>query len=55
LTLYRGRGCEECSNTGYHGRLAFYEVLVMTEEMRSLVDGAHVDRRSSASGRLPGA
>jgi len=37
LTLYRGRGCEECSNTGYHGRLAFYEVLVMTEEMRSLV------------------
>ena len=37
LTLHRGRGCEECSNTGYQGRLAFYEVLVMTEEMRSLV------------------
>ncbi|MGH7896902.1 MAG: type IV-A pilus assembly ATPase PilB [Candidatus Binatia bacterium] len=37
LTLYRGRGCEECANTGYHGRLAFYEVLAMNEEMRSLV------------------
>ncbi|MBI2962551.1 MAG: type IV-A pilus assembly ATPase PilB [Deltaproteobacteria bacterium] len=37
LTLYQGRGCEECSNTGYQGRLAFYEVLPMTEEMRSLV------------------
>ena len=37
LVLYRGAGCEECSNTGYQGRLAFYEVLPMTEEMRSLV------------------
>ena len=37
LVLYRGRGCEECTNTGYQGRLAFYEVLPMNEEMRSLV------------------
>ena len=37
LVLYRGAGCEECSNTGYQGRLAFYELLPMTEEMRSLV------------------
>jgi type IV pilus assembly protein PilB len=37
LTLYRGVGCEECSNTGYQGRVAFYELLPMTEEMRSLV------------------
>jgi type IV pilus assembly protein PilB len=37
LTLYRGRGCDECSNTGYRGRLAFYEVLAMNDEMRNLV------------------
>src|SRR5712691_12231352 len=37
LELYRGAGCEECSKTGYQGRLAFYEVLPMMEEMRSLV------------------
>jgi type IV pilus assembly protein PilB len=37
LALYRGTGCEECSNTGYQGRLAFYELLPLTEEMRSLV------------------
>jgi len=37
LELFRGSGCEECSKTGYSGRLAFYEVLPMTEEMRSLV------------------
>jgi len=23
LVVYRGRGCEECANTGYRGRLAF--------------------------------
>jgi type IV pilus assembly protein PilB len=37
LQLFRGTGCEECSDTGYQGRLAFYETLAMTEEMRSLV------------------
>ena len=37
LTLRRGRGCDECSGTGYQGRLAFYEVLAMNDEMRSLV------------------
>jgi type IV pilus assembly protein PilB len=27
LVLHRGRGCEECAQTGYAGRLALYEVL----------------------------
>jgi CheY-like chemotaxis protein len=26
LELHRGRGCDECSNTGYAGRRALYEV-----------------------------
>jgi type IV pilus assembly protein PilB len=37
LVLHRGRGCEECAQTGYAGRLALYEVLPMTDEIRSLV------------------
>ena len=37
LVLRRGRGCDECSGTGYQGRLAFYEVLPMNDEMRGLV------------------
>jgi type IV pilus assembly protein PilB len=37
LVLHRGRGCEECSMTGYAGRLALYEVLPMSDEIRSLV------------------
>ena len=56
LALVRGLGCEECSNTGYRGRLAFYESLPMTEEMRSLiVSHATTDdlrRRAIAAGMM---
>ena len=37
LALHRGCGCEECANTGYEGRLALYEVLPMSDEIRNLV------------------
>ncbi len=37
LTLYRGQGCEVCSHTGYQGRIGIFEVLEMTDEVKSLV------------------
>ena len=37
LTLYRGRGCERCKNTGYSGRLAIIEVMTVSDEIRKLV------------------
>jgi type IV pilus assembly protein PilB len=36
-TFYKGAGCSFCSNTGYHGRVGVYEVLPITEEIRTLV------------------
>ncbi|MGA2751507.1 MAG: ATPase, T2SS/T4P/T4SS family [Verrucomicrobiota bacterium] len=36
-TLYRGRGCERCKNSGYAGRLAIIEAMTMTDEIRRLV------------------
>ena len=36
-TLYRGRGCERCKNTGYAGRAAIIEVMTVTDEIRRLV------------------
>jgi general secretion pathway protein E len=36
VTLYRGRGCEECRGTGYRGRSGIYELFEITEEVRSL-------------------
>mgnify|MGYP001382702639 CR=1 FL=1 len=35
--FYKGKGCSKCNNTGYKGRTAVYEVLFVTEEMRSLI------------------
>ncbi len=34
--LYRGKGCPECSETGYRGRLAIHEVLLSDREIRML-------------------
>jgi type IV pilus assembly protein PilB len=35
--LYRATGCEQCGRTGYLGRLAVHEVMVMNDELRTLV------------------
>jgi type IV pilus assembly protein PilB len=37
VTLYRGRGCERCKNTGYSGRGAIIEVMSITDEIRRLI------------------
>jgi type IV pilus assembly protein PilB len=34
LQFHRGRGCAHCRNTGYQGRIALYELLVMNNELR---------------------
>jgi type IV pilus assembly protein PilB len=34
---FHGRGCNNCSETGYRGRLAVYEVMVMHELLRELI------------------
>ena len=37
--IYRGMGCDNCNNTGYRGRAAIYEVLVVNEPVkRAIVD-----------------
>ena len=35
--LYEGKGCESCKFTGYRGRTAIYEFLVLDEEIREMV------------------
>jgi type IV pilus assembly protein PilB len=34
---YHGRGCNNCGSTGYRGRLAVYEVMVMHEALKELI------------------
>ena len=33
----RGKGCTECSNTGYKGRIGLFEVLKISEDLRKLI------------------
>lgn len=66
-TVYRPKGCSECRELGYRGRLAIHELLVMTPRLRSLnseeatftrvaevarQDGAFFDLRQSAAAKF---
>ena len=35
--LYRGRGCRQCQGTGYRGRQGVFELMPVTEEIRSMI------------------
>ncbi|HKV09142.1 MAG TPA: ATPase, T2SS/T4P/T4SS family, partial [Thermoanaerobaculia bacterium] len=37
LKLFRGRGCDRCTQTGYKGRVGLYEVLEIDDELRELI------------------
>ncbi len=37
LTLYRAKGCQRCQKTGYKGRSGLFELLVVTREMKLLI------------------
>jgi general secretion pathway protein E len=44
VVLKRGKGCRNCRGTGYKGRIAVFEVLEMTEEIRNeVMNGASID------------
>jgi type IV pilus assembly protein PilB len=48
--LYRGAGCGRCSNTGYRGRIAIAQLMVMTPELESLaVRGSSRDELEQAA------
>jgi type IV pilus assembly protein PilB len=34
---YRGKGCTHCNHSGYSGRIAIHEILVVDDEMRRLI------------------
>jgi type IV pilus assembly protein PilB len=36
--LHRPKGCARCGNTGYRGRVALYEVMPITREVRALLE-----------------
>lgn len=37
LKFYRGKGCDQCFNSGYLGRIGVYQILTVSPEIRDLV------------------
>jgi type IV pilus assembly protein PilB len=37
IQLYKGRGCEQCNQRGYKGRIGLYEVMEVSEDIRELI------------------
>jgi type IV pilus assembly protein PilB len=37
LTLYRGKGCKNCKQSGYRGRTGIFELLSVNEEIKKLI------------------
>jgi len=53
FVCYRGKGCTVCNNTGYKGRVGFYQVMPMLEEIRELIlNGANTAEIKRESMRL---
>jgi type IV pilus assembly protein PilB len=42
--VYQGAGCGSCANTGYKGRIALFELMIMDDELRDMInDNANTD------------
>jgi type IV pilus assembly protein PilB len=54
--LYRPTGCPACSNTGYRGREAVYELLVADDELEKLITSGssadHIQQWAAANGMV---
>jgi len=37
VKIYKGEGCKECVSTGYWGRIAAFEILVVDDNIRALI------------------
>ncbi|MEX2210825.1 MAG: ATPase, T2SS/T4P/T4SS family [Gaiellaceae bacterium] len=40
LVLYRAKGCDQCSNTGYSGRVGLYEIMEVRGRVRRLIEAS---------------
>ncbi|MEK7534563.1 MAG: ATPase, T2SS/T4P/T4SS family [Patescibacteria group bacterium] len=56
IKLYRGKGCEECGNLGYLGRIGIFEVLPVSNKIASLIlehpDAATLEKEAITDGMI---
>ena len=50
--IFKGRGCDNCNNTGYRGRVGLYELLSVNDEIKDLIiDGGSTELIRDAASR----
>ncbi|HHW66713.1 MAG TPA: Flp pilus assembly complex ATPase component TadA [Epulopiscium sp.] len=48
--VYKGKGCQVCNNTGYYGRKAVHEIMILNAGLRELIaKGANTDEIKEAA------
>lgn len=53
VVCYKGKGCNACNGTGYKGRVALYEVMLIKDELKELIlEGASTSEIKKAAIRL---
>jgi len=54
--LFKGKGCEICGLSGYHGRIGIFEVMSITEKVAQLIlqktDATTIERQAVAEGMI---
>jgi general secretion pathway protein E len=53
--IYRGVGCPECMNTGYRGRMAIFEMMVLDDHLKKLIlktSDSNLIRRDAVKGGM---
>ncbi len=55
--FYRGKGCEHCHKTGYHGRMVVYELLTVSSALRHMIhpdaEAAEIEEQAVRDGMVP--
>jgi type IV pilus assembly protein PilB len=53
IKCFKGKGCSTCNNSGYKGRIALYEVMPISDELRELIlEGASANEIKKTAARL---
>lgn len=53
ISFFKGQGCKECRHSGYSGRAAIHELLILTDEIKALVaEGRSIVEIKQASAKV---